>query len=130
MNNEYNKYDVIWAWFPGYGSVQAGYRPGIIIQNDIGNKFSPTLIAIPLTKQLKKLDQPTHTVIKRDKSNGLEYNSMLLAEQIATINKDNVEKIGRVTDRDTQKAIFRCFINLSAFGNEDSDLKDLNELKV
>lgn len=123
---KYNKYDVIFGEFPDNdGSVQSGYRPGIVIQNNIGNRYSPTLIAIPLTKKIKNVEQATHLVIEKDCKNGLSVNSMLLAEQIATIDKSKVKKIGRITDREMQKRIFKCFIYSAAYGDTDEDLKEL-----
>lgn len=124
---KYNKYDVIFCEFPDSdGSVQSGYRPGIVIQNNIGNKFSPTLIAMPLTSKIKNPSQATHIVIEPDEENGLNTNSMLLAEQITTINKKKVKKIGVISDREIQKSIFKCFIYSAAFGDWDEDLKELH----
>lgn len=123
---KYNKYDVIFGEFPDNdGSIQSGYRPGIVIQNNIGNRYSPTLIAIPLTKKIKNLEQATHLVIEKNSENGLNVNSMLLAEQIATIDKSKAKKIGRITDRELQKRIFKCFIYSAAYGDADEDLKEL-----
>lgn len=123
---EYNKYDVIFGEFPdNNGSIQSGYRPGIIIQNNIGNKYSPTLIAIPLTSQIKKLEQATHLFIKGNKENGLLKDSMLLAEQITTIDKKKTRRIGSISDRELQKAIFKCFIYAAAYGDQDDDLKEI-----
>lgn len=123
---KYNKYDVIFGEFPDNdGSVQSGYRPGIVIQNNIGNKYSPTLIAIPLTSKIKNLEQVTHMLIEKDENNGLKVDSMLLAEQIATIDKKKTKKIGVISDRKMQKDIFRCFIYSAAYGDKDDDLKDL-----
>lgn len=123
---KYNKYDVIFGEFPDMeGSIQSGYRPGIIIQNNIGNKYSPTLIVMPLTSKIKNIEQATHLLIKSDKDNGLKVDSTLLAEQIATINKKKVKKIGHIFDRDLQKRIFKCFIYSAAYGDKDQDLKEL-----
>lgn len=123
---KYNKYDVIFGEFPDSdGSVQSGYRPGIVIQNNIGNRFSPTLIAIPLTSKIKNLDQATHLLIESNGENGLKMNSMLLAEQIATIDKKNAKKVGTISDRNLQKSIFKCFIYSAAYGDHDEDLKEL-----
>ena len=123
---KYNKYDVIFGEFPDSdGSVQSGYRPGIIIQNNIGNRFSPTLIAIPLTSKIKNLDQATHLLIESNDENGLKEDSMLLAEQIATIDKKRVKKVGTISDRNLQKSIFKCFIYSAAYGDRDEDLKEL-----
>ena len=122
----YNKYDVIYGELPdNNGSVQTGYRPGIIIQNNIGNQFSPTLIAIPLTSKIKNLDQATHMLIEHNADNGLKVDSMLLAEQIATIDKKKIKKIGFISDRKLQKDIFKCFIYSAAYGDKDEDLKEL-----
>ncbi len=123
---KYNKYDVIFGEFPDSdGSVQSGYRPGIVIQNNIGNKYSPTLIAMPLTSKIKNIGQATHMLIKCDKENGLSTDSMLLAEQISTIDKKKAKKVGTISDRDLQKSIFRCFIYSAAYGDWDEDLKEL-----
>lgn len=123
---KYNKYDVIFAEFPERnGSIQSGYRPGIVIQNDIGNKYSPTLIALPLTKKLKNMEQATHLLIEKNSDNGLSVDSMLLAEQVATIDKSKAKIIGRITDRNLQKSIFKCYIYAAAYGDNDKDLKEL-----
>lgn len=123
---KYNKYDVIFGEFPDSdGSVQSGYRPGIVIQNNIGNKYSPTLIAIPLTSKIKNLDQATHLLIESNKENGLKMDSMLLAEQISTIDKKRAKKVGTISDRKLQKSIFKCFIYSAAYGDRDEDLKEL-----
>lgn len=123
---KYSKYDVVYGKIPhNEESIQSGCRPYLIISNDIGNKFSPTLLAIPLTSQLKNTNQPTHTVIKCDGTNGLASDSMLLAEQITTISKCKTRKIGRISDRETQKKIFKCFIYSAAYGDFDQDLDEL-----
>ena len=123
---KYNKYDVIFAKFSdSESSVQSGYRPAIVIQNDIGNKYSPTLLAMPLTKSIKNIDQATHLLIKSDSDNGLRVDSMLLAEQITTISKDKARKIGRISNRELQKSIFRCYIYAAAYGEQDEDLQEL-----
>lgn len=122
----YYKYDVIFGEFPdNNGSVQSGYRPGIVIQNDVGNKYSPTLIVMPLTSKMKNLDQATHLLIKCNKENGLRTDSILLAEQISTIDKNKAQKIGHISDRNLQKNIFKCFIYSAAYGERDDDLKEL-----
>lgn len=122
----FNKYDVIYGEFPEReGYLQSGYRPGIVIQNNIGNKYSPTLIVIPLTSKLKNLEQATHLLIKRSIENGLKTDSLLLAEQITTINKAKAKKIGHISDRELQKTIFKCFIYSAAYGERDDDLKEL-----
>uniref|UniRef100_UPI00345F719E type II toxin-antitoxin system PemK/MazF family toxin n=1 Tax=Lacrimispora sp. TaxID=2719234 RepID=UPI00345F719E len=114
-----------WKVLAVYKSIQSGYRPCLVISNNVGNKFSPTLLVIPLSSQLKNVNQPTHTIIRCDANNGLTSDSMLLAEQITTISKSKSRKIGRVTDRVTQKEIFKCFIYSAAYGDFDQDLDEL-----
>jgi len=70
----------------GQGSEQGGIRPVVIVQNDIGNKFSPTTIVAPITSKLNKAKLPTHIEIKA-KQFGLEKDSVMLMEQIRTIDK-------------------------------------------
>jgi len=69
-------------------SIQAGIRPAIIVQNNTGNRYSPTVIVVPLTSVIKNENQPTHVIIP--KSVGLEKTSMVLAEQFVTINKFDI----------------------------------------
>lgn len=123
---KYDKYDVIFGEFPDVGgSKQSGYRPAIVLQNSIGNRYAPTLIVLPLTKKIKNIEQPTHLLIESNEYNGLAYNSMLLAEQITTIDKTKVKKIGRIADRELQKNIFKCYIYAAAYGDFDEDLQEL-----
>ncbi|MDR3179145.1 MAG: type II toxin-antitoxin system PemK/MazF family toxin [Oscillospiraceae bacterium] len=78
---------------PVVGSEQGGVRPVLIVQNDIGNRFSPTVIAAAITSQNSKANLPTH--IKLGAYNGLSKNSVVLLEQIRTIDKKRLkEKIG------------------------------------
>ena len=81
---------------PVVGSEQGGVRPVLIIQNDLGNKYSPTVIAAAITSQTGKTKLPTHIEIDSS-SCGLKSNSIVLAEQIRTIDKTRlIEKIGVV----------------------------------
>ena len=83
---------------PVVGSEQGGVRPVLIIQNDVGNKHSPTVIAAAITSQMGKAKLPTHIEID-SKSCGLKNNSVVLAEQIRTIDKSRLkEKIGHIDD--------------------------------
>src|SRR5574344_2023639 len=83
---------------PVIGSEQGGVRPVIIIQNDIGNKHSPTVIAAAITSQMGKSKLPTHIEIGTQNS-GLKSDSIVLAEQIRTIDKSRLkEKIGHIDD--------------------------------
>ena len=90
-------------------SEQGGIRPVIVIQNDIGNKYSPTLIVLPITSEIKKENMPTHCILHRSIKNGLKVDSMVLAEQIRVIDKSRLKtKIGHLNKsqiKDLDKAI-------------------------
>ena len=84
---------------PVVGSEQGGVRPVLIIQNDIGNKYSPTVIATAITSQINKAKMPTHIELDANEY-GLSKDSVVLAEQIRTIDKRRLkEKIGHLDDR-------------------------------
>ena len=79
---------------PVVGSEQGGIRPVLIVQNDIGNRFSPTVIAAAITSQHSKANLPTHIQLNADTS-GLARDSVVLLEQIRTIDKKRLkEKMG------------------------------------
>ena len=83
---------------PVIGSEQGGIRPVVIIQNDMGNKYSPTVIAAAITSQTGKNKLPTHIEIGSQDC-GLKSDSVVLAEQIRTIDKSRLkEKIGHIDD--------------------------------
>lgn len=83
---------------PVIGSEQGGIRPVLIIQNDIGNKHSPTVIVSAITSQLNKNRLPTHIELD-SKEFGLKADSVILTEQIRTIDKSRLkEKIGHIND--------------------------------
>ncbi len=79
---------------PVVGSEQGGVRPVLIVQNDVGNKYSPTVIAAAITSQRDKTNLPTHIKVNADNS-GLAKDSIVLLEQIRTIDKQRLkEKMG------------------------------------
>jgi mRNA interferase MazF len=83
---------------PVIGSEQGGVRPVLIVQNDIGNKYSPTVIAAAITSQINKAKLPTHIEISAQ-DYGLQKDSVILLEQIRTIDKKRLrEKIGHLDD--------------------------------
>ena len=83
---------------PVVGSEQGGIRPVLIVQNDIGNKYSPTIIAAAITSQINKAKLPTHIEISAEEY-GLTKDSVILLEQIRTIDKRRLkDKIGRLDD--------------------------------
>ena len=79
---------------PVVGSEQGGVRPVLVLQNDIGNRFSPTVIVAAITAQIQKAKLPTHVEISAEKY-GFERDSVILLEQIRTIDKQ------RLTDKIT-----------------------------
>ena len=83
---------------PVVGSEQGGLRPVLIIQNDIGNKYSPTVIAAAITSRMSKARLPTHIDIYADRV-GLSKDSVILLEQIRTLDKRRLkEKMGHLDD--------------------------------
>ena len=107
QNWKFRRGDIYYVQFgnTSTGSEQHGDRPAVIIQNDVGNTYAPTLIVVPLTSNTeKKVTQPTHCLLENE---GLSMSSMALAEQIFTIDKSRVkrfvghltpEEMGRVDD--------------------------------
>mgnify|MGYP002550277073 FL=1 len=85
---------------PVVGSEQGGIRPVLIIQNDTGNRYSPTVIAAAITSQTGKAKLPTHIDLPVDHSCGLSRDSVVLLEQIRTLDKKRLrEKMGRLDDK-------------------------------
>lgn len=76
---------------PVVGSEQGGTRPVLIIQNDIGNKYSPTVIVAAITSRIKRAKLPTHVEIDEDDSE-LDRDSVILLEQIRTLDKKRLER--------------------------------------
>ena len=108
---------------PYIGSEQGGTRPVIILQNNLGNIYSPTLIVAPLTSRTKKKAIPTHYLIE-DMAD-LKENSLVLLEQIKTIDKQRVgEYIGKVPDHDMKNIEKAVTISL---GFDDPDETDATQ---
>ncbi len=83
---------------PVVGSEQGGLRPVLIIQNDVGNRYSPTVIAAAITSRMGKTKLPTHIDIYADRV-GLQKDSVILLEQIRTLDKRRLrEKMGHLDD--------------------------------
>ncbi len=88
---------------PVVGSEQGGIRPVLIIQNDVGNRFSPTVIAAAITSRDSKAKLPTHIRLYADNS-GLSKDSVVLLEQIRTLDKRRLkEKMGTLNSYDMYK---------------------------
>lgn len=100
--------DILYADLsPVIGSEQGGVRPVLVIQNDVGNKYSPTVIISAITSQINKAKLPTHVEISAP-DYGLPKDSVVLLEQIRTIDKKRLrEKIGHFDD-DMMSKVDEC----------------------
>lgn len=76
---------------PVVGSEQGGHRPVLVVQNDVGNKYSPTVIVAAITSQISKAKLPTHVEIN-SKQFGLEKDSVILLEQMRTVDKRRLKE--------------------------------------
>lgn len=95
--------DVYNMRFDGTASEQHGWRPGVVFQNNIGNKNSPNIIALPLTSCLKKLHMPTHVLISAADT-GLKYDSIVLCENPEKMSKDKIGAyITTLSDKDMKR---------------------------
>mgnify|MGYP003300236573 CR=1 FL=1 len=109
---ELKRYDVVLVDFGTniIGSEQGGIRPAIVVQNDIGTYFSTTTIVMPLTKHVKNLSQPTHTLIIKGRDNGLNCDSMALGEGLRQVSVERVLRIlGSVKNPRDQREIKRVY---------------------
>ena len=97
---------------PVVGSEQGGVRPVLVVQNDVGNKYSPTVIVSAITSQLSKAKLPTHVELSSSKYN-LPKDSVVLLEQIRTLDKRRLkEKISFIDEqkmKEIEKAIIISF---------------------
>lgn len=94
---------------PVIGSEQGGVRPVLIIQNDTGNKHSPTVICAAITSKMNKAKLPTHVEIDADKY-GIIKDSVILLEQVRTIDKSRLKEKVCHLDQDVLKKINRALI--------------------
>lgn len=92
--------DIYYAKLMGGEHIQGGIRPVVIAQNNIGNKHSPTIEVIPMSSRIQKARyMPTHVLVHPDNQNHLPFDSIVLAEQVVTINKKMlVNHIGSLND--------------------------------
>ena len=89
---------------PVIGSEQGGVRPVVVIQNDIGNKYSPTVIVAAITSKIDKAKLPTHVEITAGNSN-LEKDSVILLEQIRTLDKKRLQRKVTSLEKNTIKKV-------------------------
>ena len=99
MDKAIKRGDLVYLNFdPIVGSEQGGPRPAVVVQNDMGNKHAPTVIIAPVTSKKKKSNLPTHVKLT---SHILERNSMVLLEQLKTVDKSRIDSyIGTLSDEE------------------------------
>lgn len=124
---EIKKGDIYYAMLnPVIGSEQDGRRPVVVVQNNLANKHSPTVIIAPITTILKKLYIPTHIVI--GKNNFLRKDSTILVEQVRVIDKSRIitflGKLDEMQMRQVDKALINAFaIDLDSLESEGKNDK-------
>ena len=97
---------------PVVGSEQGGVRPVLIVQNDIGNKYSPTVIVSAITSRLTKAKLPTHVELKSGDA-GLNKDSVVLLEQLRTLDKRRLkERIGEMSESNMKKVNKALLVSL------------------
>lgn len=101
---EIHRGDILYANLAGaMGSEQDGIRPVLVLQNNVGNRFSPTVIVVPITGKKKRLDLPTH--VDLGSRFGLCHESVVMLEQIRAIDKSRISRFVGAIDKRTMKEI-------------------------
>ncbi len=101
---------------PVIGSEQGGVRPVLVVQNDVGNKYSPTVIAAAVTSKIDKANLPTHIELSA-REYGLSKESVVLLEQIRTLDKTRLkERIGQVSADKMRKINEALLVSLGFYG--------------
>ena len=99
-----------------YGQTQGGVRPVLVVQNDVGNKYSPTIIAAAVTSKIDKAKLPTHIELSA-REYGLSKDSVVLLEQIRTLDKTRLkERIGQVSADKMRKINEALLVSLGFYG--------------
>ena len=108
---------------PVVGSEQGGMRPVLIIQNDVGNRYSPTVIAAAITSQQNKARLPTHIEIEA-RTYGLSKNSVVLLEQVRTLDKRRLrERMGCLDEKAMQRVDGAIAISLGLRAERDTTME-------
>lgn len=127
-NWQYSRGDIYYANMePHVGSEQGGERPVVVLQNDTGNKYSPTLIIATLTSRVdKKRHLPTHVLL--DHNPGLKVPSIVQLEQIFTLDKQRVQRfVGRTSEKEMNQIEMAIKISLGINGTSDKRCSILAE---
>lgn len=124
-NFEYKRGQIFFSELEGTKfSEQGGVRPVVIIQNDIGNKYSPTIIVAPVTSQMTKAKLPTHVEVN---NSVLDRNSIILTEQLRTIDKRRLRKYIGVASQETMDKVNKALL-ISLELDEDKNRKNQLDL--
>ena len=108
---------------PVVGSEQGGIRPVLIVQNDVGNRYSPTVIAAAITSQQNKARLPTHIEIEA-RTYGLSKNSIVLLEQVRTLDKRRLrERMGCLDEKAMQRVDGAIAISLGLRSERDTTME-------
>lgn len=125
--------DIHWVDFgETNGSEQGGIRPAIIIQNNVGNKYSPTVIVCPISSEIKKKELPTHVCLDKWRIYGLTKPSQVITEQIRTRDKSQLGDYIGFVDSDTMDKIDRA-IEISVQVGSAKDVirnREIDTIKV
>lgn len=114
--------DVYMMKFTGNSNEQCGWRPGLVFQNNVGNTYSPNIIALPFTSALKKVTQPTHVVVKASEA-GLKKDSMVLCENPERMSKDKIgDYITTLSDEYMKQVAEASILSSSVISYLDLDL--------
>lgn len=114
--------DIYLMNFSGNGSEQSGWRSGLVFQNNVGNEYSPNIIALPLTSVIKKKSQPTHVMISA-KDTGLKADSMVLCENPERMSKRKIgQYITSLSDEYMAKIAAANLLSSSAIAFIDPDV--------
>lgn len=108
-----NLFDTLYAdlGVNNVGSEQGKIRMCVVVQNDDGNRCSPTIMIVPFTHGEKNLWLPTHELIKRDNKNNLKCDSTLLGEQTRVIDKSRIKSVvGNISDEVSQNKIIKVYL--------------------
>lgn len=110
---------------PVVGSEQGGLRPVLIVQNDVGNRYSPTVIAAAITSKLGKTRLPTHIDVTADKV-GLQRDSVVLLEQMRTIDKQRLrEKMGHLDEKSMNEVNAAISVSLGLGANAEEERNEI-----
>lgn len=124
INNMIKRGDIILCDLgAGKGSEQYGIRPCVVVQNDLGNRFSPTLIVAPTTSKLEKIKLPTH--VKIEQCDSLDKNSVVLCEQLRTVDKVRISGIcGKVSSEDLKRITAALITSVEIFKRGEQQARE------